>query len=63
MIEAISASGGLHHPTILLKRKTLQGCWLIHRIAGASYSNIECGWTTDTEAMTWLEGFAKSTKL
>ena len=63
MIEAISASGGLHHPTILLKGKTLQGCWLIHRVAGASYGNTERGWTTDAEAITWLEGFAKFTKL
>ena len=58
MIEAISASGDLHHPTILLK-----GSWLIHRIAGASYGNTEWGWTTDAEAITWLEGFAKFTKL
>ena len=62
IIEAISASGGLYHPTILLKGKTLQGHWLLHRIVGASYGNTECGWTSDKEAMTWLEGFAKSTK-
>ena len=63
VIEAISASGGLHHPTILLKGKTFQGCWLIHRVTGASYGNTECGWTTDAEAITWLEGFAKFTRL
>ena len=62
VIEAISASGNVHHPTILLKRKTLQGCWLIH-IPGASYGNMERGWTSDEEAMTWLEGFIKSTQL
>ena len=43
VIEAIFALGGLHHPTILLKGKTLQGCWLIHRIVGASYGDTECG--------------------
>lgn len=62
MIEAISASGGLHYPTILLKGKTLQGHWLTYRIAGASYGNTERCWTSDAEAMTWPEGFAKSTK-
>ena len=63
VIEAISALGGPHHPTILLKGKTLQGHCLIHRIVGALYGNTECGWTSDKEAMTWLWGFAKSTKL
>ena len=63
MIEAISALGGLHYPTIHLLGKTLQGCWLIHRVAGALYGNTEQGWTSDTVAMTWLKGFAKSTKL
>lgn len=62
VIEAISAAGECHHPTILLKGKTLQGRWLVHRIEGASYGNTERGWTSDREAMKWLEGFAKGTK-
>ena len=63
MIAAISASGNVLHPTILLKGKILQGHWLIHRIPGASYGNTERGWTSDKEAMTWLEGFIEPTKL
>ena len=61
VIEAISASGSTHYPTILLKGKTLQGCWLTHCIPGTSYGNTECGWTTDEEAITWLKGFIEST--
>ena len=44
-INAISASVAIHHPTILLKGKTLQGCWLTHHIPGVSYGNIKHGWT------------------
>ena len=62
VIEAISVSGAAHHPTILLKGKTLQACWLTHRIPGASYGNTKQGWTTDEEAITWLKGFIESTK-
>ena len=62
VIEAISTSGSTHYPTILLKGKTLQGCWLTHRIPGTSYGNTEHGWTTDEEAITWLKGFIESTK-
>ena len=59
VIEAISASGSTHYPTILLKGKTLQGRWLTHRIPGASYGNTEHGWTTDEEAITWLKSFSQ----
>ena len=61
-MEAVSASGNLH-PTILLKGKILQGCWQTHKIPRASYGNTEWGWASDKKAMTWLEGFAKSTKV
>lgn len=62
VIEAISAAGACHHPTILLKGKTFQSRWLKYKIQGASYGNMERGWTTDAEAITWLEGFLKATK-
>ncbi|KZP02543.1 hypothetical protein FIBSPDRAFT_660821, partial [Athelia psychrophila] len=62
VIEAISAAGACHHPTILLKGKTFQSRWLKYKIQGASYGNTERGWTTDAEAITWLEGFLKATK-
>lgn len=45
VINAISASVAIHHPTILLKGKTLQVCWLTHHIPGVSYGNIKHGWT------------------
>jgi len=63
VIEAVSATGECHHrATVLLKGKTFQARWLIHRVEGASYGNTEKGWTSDVEAKKWLEGYAKGTK-
>lgn len=58
----MSAAGACHHPTILLKGKTLQGRWLTHKIQGASYGNTERGWTTDEEAITWVKKFIRDTQ-
>lgn len=62
VIEAISGAGGLHKPTILLKGKNLLTRYLKYRIKPARYGNTERGWTTDREAIEWLEDFEKETR-
>jgi hypothetical protein len=64
-MECISAVGETHHPTILFKGKgkTFQNHWLTHRIQGASYGNTTKGWTSNEEAIFWLESYANQTKL
>ena len=61
-MEAVSAAGEIHQPTILLKGKNFMICYLEHQIIPAMYGNTERGWTTDVEGLCWLDEFAKQTK-
>lgn len=63
VIEAISAAGLAHDPTILFKGKIFYTDYLKYQIKGASYGMTECGWTNDDEGMKWLHTFVQKTKL
>jgi hypothetical protein len=62
MMEAVSAAGKIHQPTILLKGKNFMIRYLEHQIIPAMYGNTERGWTTDAEGLRWLDEFAIQTK-
>ena len=61
-MEVISALGEIHQPTILRKGKNFMIHYLEHQIVPAMYGNTECGWTTDAEALRWLDEFSKQKK-
>ena len=61
-MEAVSAAGEIHQPTILLKGKNFMIRYLEHQIIPAMYGNTERGWTTDAEGLRWLDEFVKKTK-